>query len=145
MSAGYQAVQWNRAKIIYDAVVIAGVIAYLAAFLAIASWMDPPKSAAEAINLRIQAFGTCAFIMLTVILSTGPLARLDRRFLALLYNRRHLGVMTFCVVLLHAWFMIDWYLAQNALPNLLNELTDWTNYASSSAFPSRCSASPPFS
>ena len=135
MSAGFQAVQWNRAKIIYDAVVIAGVIAYVAAFLAIASWINPPKNAGEAIGLRIQAFGTCAFIMLTVILSIGPLARLDRRFLPLLYNRRHLGVMTFCVVLVHVWFMIDWYLAQNALPNLANELTDWASYGRFIGFP----------
>jgi nitrite reductase/ring-hydroxylating ferredoxin subunit/DMSO/TMAO reductase YedYZ heme-binding membrane subunit len=135
MSAGFQAVQWNRAKIIYDAVVVAGVIAYVAAFLAIASWSNPPKNASEAINLRIQAFGTCAFIMLTVILSIGPLTRLDRRFLPLLYNRRHLGVMTFGVALVHAWFMIDWYLVQNALPNLANELTDWPNYARFIGFP----------
>ena len=36
-----------------------------------------------------RAFGACAFVMLTVILAIGPLARLDRRFLPLLYNRRH--------------------------------------------------------
>jgi nitrite reductase/ring-hydroxylating ferredoxin subunit/DMSO/TMAO reductase YedYZ heme-binding membrane subunit len=135
MSAGFQAVQWNRAKIIYDAVVIACVIIYVAAFLAVASWMNPPKNAGEAIGLRIQAFGTCAFIMLTVILSIGPLARLDRRFLPLLYNRRHLGVMTFGVVLVHVWFMIDWYLAQNALPNLANEFTDWASYGRFIGFP----------
>ena len=35
---------------------------------------------------------------LTIILSFGPLARLDRRFLPLLYNRRHFGVLTFFVV-----------------------------------------------
>ena len=45
MSAGFQAVQWNRAKIIYDAIVIAGVIAYVAAFLTVASWINPPKNA----------------------------------------------------------------------------------------------------
>jgi hypothetical protein len=31
--------------------------------------------------------------MLTIILSIGPLCRLDRRFLPLLYNRRHFGVL----------------------------------------------------
>ena len=29
------------------------------------------------INLRIKAFGTCAFVMLTIILMIGPLARLS--------------------------------------------------------------------
>ena len=133
--AGFQAVQWNRAKVIYDAVVVCCVIAYLATFLVIASLTNPPKNAAEAIDLRIRAFGSCAFTMLTVILSIGPLARLDRRFLPLLYNRRHLGVLTFCVALVHVWFMVDWYLAQNALPNLANELTDWTSYGKFIGFP----------
>jgi DMSO/TMAO reductase YedYZ heme-binding membrane subunit/nitrite reductase/ring-hydroxylating ferredoxin subunit len=132
---GFQAVQWNRAKLIYDAIVIACVIAYVGVFLAVASSMNPPKTAADAIGLRIQAFGSCAFLMLTVILSIGPLTRLDRRFLPLLYNRRHLGVMTFCVVLLHVWFMIDWYLALNALPNLAGELTTWANYGKFIGFP----------
>jgi nitrite reductase/ring-hydroxylating ferredoxin subunit/DMSO/TMAO reductase YedYZ heme-binding membrane subunit len=49
----------------------------------------------------LRAFGTAAFLLLHVVLSIGPLARLDRRFLPLLYNRRHLGVATFCVALVH--------------------------------------------
>jgi nitrite reductase/ring-hydroxylating ferredoxin subunit/DMSO/TMAO reductase YedYZ heme-binding membrane subunit len=133
--AGFRAVQWNRRKIIYDAIVLACVIAFVTIYLAVASWMNPPKNAEEAIGLRIQAFGICAFLMLTVILSIGPLTRLDRRFLPLLYNRRHLGVLTFCVVLVHVWFMIDWYLVQNALPNLGNELTDWASYGKFVGFP----------
>ena len=141
MGGGFQAVQWNRVKIIYDAVVFACTIADVATFLTIASWMNPSKNAGEAIDLRIRAFGTCAFIMLTVILSIGPLTRLDRRFRPLLYNRRHLGVMTFCVVLVHVWFMIDWYLAQNALPSLANSRIGRAT-ASSSVSPSRRSASP---
>jgi len=45
--------------------------------------------------------------MLTVILSIGPLARLDCRFLPLLYNRRHFGVLTFVIASLHVWFMLE--------------------------------------
>jgi len=33
--------------------------------------------------------------LLHIILSIGPLCRLDSRFLPLLYNRRHLGVTMF--------------------------------------------------
>jgi hypothetical protein len=47
--------------------------------------------------------------MLTIVLSIGPLARLDRRFLPLLYNRRHFGVLTFLVALAHASFMLATY------------------------------------
>jgi nitrite reductase/ring-hydroxylating ferredoxin subunit/DMSO/TMAO reductase YedYZ heme-binding membrane subunit len=135
MSAGFQAVQWNRKKLVYDAIVLAAVVVYVGTFLIIGAYVDPPKDAAAAADLRIRAFGSCAFIMLTVILAIGPLARLDRRFLPLLYNRRHLGVMTFVVASLHFYSMIQWYLALNALPNLGVELTRWGDYAQFIGFP----------
>jgi nitrite reductase/ring-hydroxylating ferredoxin subunit/DMSO/TMAO reductase YedYZ heme-binding membrane subunit len=69
---------------------------------------EPPINR-QVFNAR--AFGACAFTMLTVILCIGPLARLDRRFLPLLYNRRHFGVMTVFVALTHASYIIDWYFA----------------------------------
>ena len=114
MSVGFRAVQWNRQKLVYDAILIAAVALYLASYLIVATWLDPPKDQPANIDLRIRAFGSCAFLMLTVILSIGPLARLDRRFLPLLYNRRHFGVLTFLVALTHVWFMIEWYAVQRA-------------------------------
>jgi len=135
MSAGFRAVQWNRKKLIYDAIVLAGVAVFLAAFLAVGTWLKPPQNPAEAIDLRIRAFGSCAFTMLTLILAIGPLARLDRRLLPLLYNRRHFGVMTFLVASLHVWFMLDWYITLGALPSLAEELTRWPDYAKFIGFP----------
>jgi nitrite reductase/ring-hydroxylating ferredoxin subunit/DMSO/TMAO reductase YedYZ heme-binding membrane subunit len=135
MSVGFRAVQWNRTKIIYDAIVLGAVISYLTIFLSAASRLDPPKNLPDAVDQRILAFGSCAFLMLTVILCIGPLARLDRRFLPLLYNRRHLGVLTFCVAALHAWFMLDWYIVLNAVPNLGRELTHWVDYGKFIGFP----------
>src|SRR6266478_9639117 len=79
-SIGRLAVQWNRAKLVYDGILLAGVVLYIGAYLSLVYWLDPPKDQPAAIDLRIRAFGTCAFLMLTVILSIGPLARLDRRF-----------------------------------------------------------------
>jgi nitrite reductase/ring-hydroxylating ferredoxin subunit/DMSO/TMAO reductase YedYZ heme-binding membrane subunit len=73
--------------------------------------------------------------MLTLVLSIGPLARLDRRFLPLLYNRRHFGVLTFLVAATHAWLMIQWYLVQGNLPNLFNELSTWGDYGKFIGFP----------
>jgi nitrite reductase/ring-hydroxylating ferredoxin subunit/DMSO/TMAO reductase YedYZ heme-binding membrane subunit len=135
MSVGFQAVQWNRTKLIYDAIVLACVVLYVGAYITVVSWSSPPKDPAGALSLRVDAFGSCAFVMLSVVLSIGPLTRLNRRFLPLLYNRRHLGVLTFCVAALHAWFMIEWYLVQNALPNLGNELTTWGDYGKFIGFP----------
>jgi nitrite reductase/ring-hydroxylating ferredoxin subunit len=41
-----------------------------------------------------------------VVLSIGPLARLDPRYLPFLYNRRHLGVLTFLLGLAHGAFAL---------------------------------------
>src|SRR6266852_972580 len=135
MSAGFRAVQWNRAKLVYDGILLAGVVLYIGAYLTLGYWLDPPKDQPATIYLRIRAFGTCAFFMLTVILSIGPLARLDRRFLTLLYNRRHFGVLTFFVALLHAFFMVEWYAVQHALPSLYDELTKVSDYGKFIGFP----------
>jgi len=135
MSTGYQAVLWNRAKYIYDAVLLALVISYLGGFLAIGAWPTPPKDLPAWIDLAIRAFGTCAFLMLTAILSIGPLARLNPRFLPLLYNRRHFGVLLFFVALAHATLMVVWFSVQDALPNLWTELTDWSAYRKFIGFP----------
>lgn len=109
MSVKYIPVQWNTNKWLYDAIMLAGVAAFLWVFLYVtpeALGFDPE------INPQIhnaRAFGACAFVMLTVILCIGPLARLDKRFLPLLYNRRHFGVMTAFVALTHSGYILNWY------------------------------------
>ena len=134
MSAGFQAVQWNRDKRIYDAVLLAAVAAYIAAFVAYGAWAAPPDNALAWIDLRIRAFGSAAFLMMTAILAIGPLARLDPRWLKALYNRRHFGVLAFFVALSHALFMLEWYIARGALGDLLGELTDPAGYTSFTGF-----------
>lgn len=135
MSVGFQAVQWNSAKVVYDVILIACVAVFIGTFITVESSFNPPKDAGTWIDFRIRAFGICAFLMLTIILSIGPLARLSPRFLPLLYNRRHFGVLTFLIACLHAGFMIEWYVAQNVLPSLAAELTKWSDYGKFIGFP----------
>jgi nitrite reductase/ring-hydroxylating ferredoxin subunit/DMSO/TMAO reductase YedYZ heme-binding membrane subunit len=135
MSAGFQAVMWNKQKIIYDVILVVAILAYLTAFNLIEGALHPPKNLPEAIDLEIRAWGTCAFLMLTVILSIGPLARLSPKFLLLLYNRRHFGVLFFLVACMHAFLMLQWFSVQNALPDLAAELTNWPNYLKFIGFP----------
>jgi DMSO/TMAO reductase YedYZ heme-binding membrane subunit len=135
MSVGFRAVQWNRAKLAYDAILIAAVATYIAGFMAIGASLHPPRDTPAWIDLRIRALGSCAFLMLSMILAIGPLARLDRRFLPSLYNRRHFGVLTFFVALAHGYSMFAWFAVQNALPNIIGELTDWPTYARFIGFP----------
>ena len=111
MSVKYTPVQWNGSKYWYDAIMLAGMAAFLWVFIHIA---PGALNHEQPINPQIRnarAFGACAFVMLTVILCIGPLARLDTRFLPLLYNRRHFGVMTAAVALTHAYFVLGWYFA----------------------------------
>ena len=82
-----------------------------------------------------QAFGTCAFVMLTIILLIGPLARLSPRFLPLLYNRRHFGVLTFFIALVHACSVVDWFAVQGAMGDLMAEMTGSPNYSKFIGFP----------
>src|SRR5581483_8553353 len=93
MSVSFRAVQWNRRKLIYDAILIAAVVAFVAVYMMVGALRHPPADRPAWIDLRINALGSCAFTMLTIILCIGPLTRLSPRFLPLLYNRRHFGVL----------------------------------------------------
>jgi nitrite reductase/ring-hydroxylating ferredoxin subunit/DMSO/TMAO reductase YedYZ heme-binding membrane subunit len=136
MSAAFLAVQWNRRKIIYDAILLGSTALYITIFMAAGRWaFSPPGDRASWEDLRIRAFGTCAFVMLTIILSIGPLARLDRRFLPLLYNRRHFGVLTFLVAAAHGWLNIDWFLSRGKWPDFVAFVTSLPNYGSIAHFP----------
>jgi nitrite reductase/ring-hydroxylating ferredoxin subunit/DMSO/TMAO reductase YedYZ heme-binding membrane subunit len=135
MSVGFRAVQWNQAKLVYDAILIAGTGLFIAAFVALGVMLEAPHTRPEWIGLFIRACGSCAFLMLTIILAIGPLARLDFRFLPLLYNRRHFGVLTFLIACLHVWFMLNWYMTQGLLPTLLPELMNTADYGKFIGFP----------
>lgn len=99
MSRQYRAVAWTPAKKKYDAAVAAFMLIYAAVF-AWATLVRQPNMTAETLLMRIS--GSLAFVMLSGILLAGPLARISPRFLPVLRNRRHLGVATFFVALIHA-------------------------------------------
>lgn len=129
MSVEYRAVLWNRQKRIYDSTLAAGVMLYLAGFAGLGALVHPNATAE---TLLIRALGTCALLLLHLILAIGPLARLDARFLPLLYNRRHLGVTMFLVALAHSVFSIVQFHAlgdANPLVSLLASNTRWNSVA----------------
>ena len=106
MGLEYSAVQWNRQKRIYDFVLAGGVGAFLILFGVLNKVLFPFVT--DEIML-IRAFAAAAFVLLHVILCIGPLCRLDKRFLPLLYNRRHAGVTMCLLGLLHAALVIITY------------------------------------
>jgi nitrite reductase/ring-hydroxylating ferredoxin subunit/DMSO/TMAO reductase YedYZ heme-binding membrane subunit len=123
MSARHLPVGWNPAKRIYDAVLLAGVLGYLLAFIHLGPLLQDPARPLDGQSLAIKAYGSCAFLLLTLALAIGPLARLDRRFLPLLYNRRHLGVVAFLVALSHALEVLGWHFAYSPTPPLVAMLS----------------------
>lgn len=106
MSVQFVGVQWTRTKMIYDAVVVAGVAAFVVGFERLAASTLGGERTLAAPVIEMRAWGACAFTMLSLVLCIGPLARLDRRFAPLLYNRRHLGVAMAIVALGHAWHVL---------------------------------------
>jgi sulfoxide reductase heme-binding subunit YedZ len=132
MSAGYRAISWNRQKRNYDLVLVGGIALYLATFLALGSMLHPNATIE---TLLIRAFGTAAFLLLSIILSIGPLARLDRRFLPLLYNRRHLGVTMFLLALMHGFLSVFQFHGQGDVAPFLSILISNQRFNSIPDFP----------
>jgi len=129
VSAGYVAVGWSGRKKAYDAVLAAGVGLYLLAFVGLGTLLFPQATAE---TLAIRALGTAALLLLHIALAIGPLCRLDPRFLPLLYNRRHLGVLTFGLGLAHGTFaLIQFHAGGDANPfvSLLASNARWNSPA----------------
>ena len=132
MSHTYTAISWNRQKRIYDLLMIAGIALYLGGFVALGAIVHPNATIE---TLLIRGFGTCALLLLHIVLCIGPLCRLNARFLPLLYNRRHLGVTTFVLGLAHGGFAIFQFHALGNVNPLVSMLVSNTRYASLANFP----------
>jgi Ferredoxin subunits of nitrite reductase and ring-hydroxylating dioxygenases len=117
MSAGYRAVQWNAFKRQYDLWLWVGIAAYLVSFIAVGFIRT---TQADETTLLIRALGSAAYVLLHLTLCIGPLARLNPRFLPLLYNRRHLGVSVFALAALHAFVVTFHFHSFGDLPPLVS-------------------------
>lgn len=135
MSHGYVAVQWNRKKAIYDGCLWLGIALFIGVFMVISATTHTGPDALSPMILLIRAFAACAFAMLTLILCIGPLARLDKRFLPLLYNRRHFGVSMFVVALTHAVLALIWYHGFGTVNPIESLFSSPGSYESISDFP----------
>ncbi len=132
MSVRYVAVNWNRQKRLYDTVLAVAVIGCLALFTAGPLAAHPGATLETAL---IRGLGFTAFLLLNLILAIGPLARLDRRFLPLLYNRRHLGVTLGLLGIGHAIFVVFQYHALGNVDPLVSVLVSNPDVGSIAAFP----------
>lgn len=134
MSVAYKPVGWNANKIFYDVALAAAVCGYLWIFTIVAQGLGPAARFDDS-TIEMRAYGSCAFLMLSLILCIGPLARLDPRFLPLLYNRRHFGVMTCIVAVLHARHVLAWYFAFSSVDPYVAMLSSNPSFGRLAGFP----------
>jgi nitrite reductase/ring-hydroxylating ferredoxin subunit/DMSO/TMAO reductase YedYZ heme-binding membrane subunit len=132
MGVKYQAVIWNRQKKVYDRTLLAGVVLYLGAFVAL-GFVVHPNATFE--TLLIRGLATAAFLLLHLILSIGPLCRLSPRFLPLLYNRRHMGVTMFALAAGHGGFSLFQFHMLGDLNPLVSVLVGNSRLDSLAQFP----------
>jgi methionine sulfoxide reductase heme-binding subunit len=129
MSTTYRAVGWNPQKRRYD-LIAGGLLAAFVVIMLATLALTRPELTVE--TLLIRSLGAAAFTLLNVILCIGPLARLDRRFLPLLYNRRHLGIMMFTLGLSHGVFSLVQFHAFGTLNPLVSVLVSGADGAQGS-------------
>ncbi|MEO0554038.1 MAG: Rieske 2Fe-2S domain-containing protein [Bacteroidota bacterium] len=103
MSVSYAAILWNKQKKVYDIGVLIFVLSFTVLFFGGHAVLHPNATFE---TVLIRNFGLLAFLMLHLILVTGPLTRLNPKFLIILYNRRHLGVTMFIMAATHGVFSI---------------------------------------
>ncbi len=132
MSVKYVPIIWNRQKRRYDRIMLMAVGLYLLFFTGLQLVLFPEISPE---TLIIRGTATLAFIFLHVILLIGPLSRLDKRFLPLLYNRRHLGVTMFLIALVHGLFSLIQFHALGDVHPLVSLFTSNMAYGTLADFP----------
>lgn len=132
MSSHFQAVNWNRQKYIYDGLATGGVLLFVTLFAGVTLAREPDVTAE---TILIRGLGLAAIVLLHLILCIGPLCRLDPRFLPLLYNRRHLGVLMCVLALGHAGFAVIQFHALGVQPALVSLLTGTGDLRDPGRFP----------
>jgi sulfoxide reductase heme-binding subunit YedZ len=98
-------------------------------------WSDDPAASPPPSQVDRHTVPAVVFTLLTIILCIGPLARMNRQFLPLLYNRRHLGVMMFTLALAHGVFSIVQFHAAGTLNPLVSVLVGNARYTTISQVP----------
>lgn len=135
MSHQFVPVNWNRRKRVYDLCLWLGIASYIAIFAGVTNARFQGPESITPIIVLMRAFSTCGFLMLTLILCIGPLARIDQRFLPLLYNRRHFGVSFFVVALIHAALAVFWYHSYGPINPLVSVVTSGGDYQGATGWP----------
>ena len=110
----------------FDVLMAGAMLVYLAVFAVLYLGLDGTPE-----TVIIRGFGSMAFLMLSFVLCIGPLSRYSETFKRLVYNRRHLGVATFFVGLIHGLMA----LMQFFEGDIVGVFTTNTNFGDLTRFP----------
>lgn len=132
MSVNYVPVIWNRQKKRYDRIMLGLMALYLLLFIGF-QLIFYPDIRPEILVIRATA--TLALTMLHLILMIGPLTRINKWFMPLLYNRRHLGVSMFLIALVHGVFSIIQFHVLGDINPILSIFVSNGQYSSVMNFP----------
>jgi nitrite reductase/ring-hydroxylating ferredoxin subunit/DMSO/TMAO reductase YedYZ heme-binding membrane subunit len=132
MSHQYRAVGWNPHKRTYDLIAVGAALMVMTVVAGGTAWRTP---SATIETLILRATAVTAFLLLHVILSIGPLCRLDRRLLPLLYNRRHLGVLMCVLATAHGLLALVQFHAGGDVHPIVSLLTSGSSWFAVDGFP----------
>lgn len=132
MSNTYTFISWNPFKKSYDKIMLLGIGLIVISFVGLQLTFD---SQITLETLIIRTTSLTAIFLLHFILIIGPLCRLNKSFLPLLYNRRHLGVTMFLFAAIHSIFSIIQFHALGDINPLASVFLSNIKYLSISQFP----------
>ncbi len=132
MSNTYTAIGWNNFKKSYDKILASGVALIVITFIGLQLFIDAQITIE---TLIIRTTSLTAVFLLHFILIIGPLCRINKVFLPLLYNRRHLGVTMFIFAAIHSIFSIIQFHSLGDINPLASIFLSNTKYLTISQFP----------
>jgi len=135
MSIAYRPVMYDTRKAFHDAVMVGGILVYLALFMVGALATQRAMDVTEAIAALRTGLGSLSVLMLHYALAIGPLTRLYPSLMPFIRNRRHFGVATFFVTLAYATVTLMMNYTGGAMNPVAAALLANLHFLSIGAFP----------
>ena len=132
MGVNYLPVIWNKHKKQYDKILFLGIGLLVFSFIVLI-YLIKPDITPETLIIRTSSL--VAVFLLHFILIIGPMCRLKKAYLPLLYNRRHVGVTLFIFAAIHGIFSIIQFHSLGNINPLASVFLSNTKYLSISQFP----------
>jgi len=132
MGATFKMISWTPFKKRFDIIMAIMIALYLIIYAGSLFFLYPNI---QPQLLIIKSTGSLSVIMIHFILMLGPLSRINKKILPLLYNRRHLGVTLFLVTLIHGVMSLLYYQGFGTIGIMESLFRSTNNYSHFEGFP----------